>query len=231
MTDWRAEFFEIEEATYLNAAGQGPLPKVSVRAVQQAIEWKKFPHHAPDASYFELPQKIFVYPSPVSSFVTNDTSGCQPYSVAFTNTSISNDSTVWDFGDGTLMSGVASPSINYYTPGDYTVTLRCLNDYGCSDNAEVNITVTSATISGISEQKAAKANVFASAKNVTVNLNTTVSADAQMNVYNLIGQAVYTSSLNNQTEVVSLDEQPNGCYIVSVRNAGVISTKRIFISK
>lgn len=137
----------------------------------------------------------------------------------------------WDFGDGTLISGVANPRINYTTPGDYLVNLRSANDYGCEDNAQINITVTSATISGISEQKAAKASVFASAKNVTVNLNNTVSTDAQMNVYNLIGQEVYTASLNNQTEVVSLDEQPNGCYIVSVRNAGVVSTKRIFISK
>ena len=37
MTTWRNEWFEFEDATYLNAAGQGPLPKVSLRAAQQAI--------------------------------------------------------------------------------------------------------------------------------------------------------------------------------------------------
>ena len=58
MTDWRTEFFEIEDATYLNAAGQGPLPKVSIRAAQQALEWKKFPHHISDNSYFELPNRV-----------------------------------------------------------------------------------------------------------------------------------------------------------------------------
>ena len=57
-TDWREEWFEIEDATYLNLAGQSPLPKVSVRAVQAALEWKKFPHRIPDSAYFEVPNRI-----------------------------------------------------------------------------------------------------------------------------------------------------------------------------
>ena len=48
MTPFRDEWFEIEDATYLNAAGQGVLPRVSIKAAQQAIEWKKFPHRAPE---------------------------------------------------------------------------------------------------------------------------------------------------------------------------------------
>jgi cysteine desulfurase / selenocysteine lyase len=56
--DWREEWFEIEDATYLNLASQSPLPKVSVRAVQAALEWKKFPHRIPDSAYFEIPNRI-----------------------------------------------------------------------------------------------------------------------------------------------------------------------------
>ncbi len=84
------------------------------------------------ASYFELPQQIYVYPSPVSSFVTNDTSGCQPYSVSFNNTSISNDSTVWDFGDGTT-STVVNPTHTYTVAGLYEVILISFNQFGCAD--------------------------------------------------------------------------------------------------
>ena len=58
MTDWRNEWFEIEDAVFLNAAGHGPLPRVAVRAAAQAIEWKKFPHTMPDTAYFELPDRI-----------------------------------------------------------------------------------------------------------------------------------------------------------------------------
>jgi selenocysteine lyase/cysteine desulfurase len=58
MTDWGKEWFEIEDATYLNAAGQAPLPRVALHAAAQALEWKKFPHIIPDSIYFELPNRI-----------------------------------------------------------------------------------------------------------------------------------------------------------------------------
>lgn len=57
-TDWRQEWFEIEDATYLNFAGQSALPKVSVRAVQAALEWKKFPNRLPDSAYFDVPNRV-----------------------------------------------------------------------------------------------------------------------------------------------------------------------------
>lgn len=56
--DWRKEWFEFDEVAYLNAAGQSPLPRVSVRAAQTALEWKKHPHQMPDTVYFELPDRI-----------------------------------------------------------------------------------------------------------------------------------------------------------------------------
>src|SRR6266850_2377776 len=57
-TDWRQEWFEIEDATYLNLAGQSPMPKVSIRAVQAALEAKKYPHQKPDSTFFEVPNGI-----------------------------------------------------------------------------------------------------------------------------------------------------------------------------
>ena len=57
-TDWREEWFEFEDTTYLNLAGQSPLPRVSIRAVQAALEAKKFPHQKADATYFEVPNRI-----------------------------------------------------------------------------------------------------------------------------------------------------------------------------
>src|SRR5438034_1515703 len=57
-TGWRQEWFEIEDATYLNLAGQSPMPKVSIRAVQAALEAKKYPHQKPDSTIFEVPNRI-----------------------------------------------------------------------------------------------------------------------------------------------------------------------------
>ena len=58
-TDWRQEWFEFENATYLNLAGMAPMPKVSLKAVQAALEAKKFPHLRDDsAAFFELPNRL-----------------------------------------------------------------------------------------------------------------------------------------------------------------------------
>ena len=55
--DWRQEWFEFEGATYLNLAGESPLPKVCIRAAQMALEAKKFPHTKPDSVFFEVPDR------------------------------------------------------------------------------------------------------------------------------------------------------------------------------
>ncbi len=57
-TDWRQEWHEFDNATYLNLAGQSPVPKAAIRAIQSAIEWKKFPHNIPDSAYFDTPNRV-----------------------------------------------------------------------------------------------------------------------------------------------------------------------------
>ncbi|HIO73310.1 MAG TPA: hypothetical protein EYN38_09440 [Flavobacteriales bacterium] len=41
-----------------------------------------------------------------SSFVINDSAGCAPFTVIFTNTSTGFDSVSWNFGDGSFASSV-----------------------------------------------------------------------------------------------------------------------------
>ncbi|HXA56205.1 MAG TPA: aminotransferase class V-fold PLP-dependent enzyme [Candidatus Acidoferrum sp.] len=57
-TDYRHEFADFEGVAYLNNALQSPLPLVSARAAQEAIEWKKHPYRIPDSAYFDLPDRI-----------------------------------------------------------------------------------------------------------------------------------------------------------------------------
>jgi selenocysteine lyase/cysteine desulfurase len=56
--DWRESFCEFQGVTYLNAAGQAPMPRVSARALKQAMEWKHYPYLLPDSAYFELPNRV-----------------------------------------------------------------------------------------------------------------------------------------------------------------------------
>jgi len=53
-THWRQEWFEIEDATYMNVASQSPMPRVAIRAAQAALEANKYPHHNPDSGYFDI---------------------------------------------------------------------------------------------------------------------------------------------------------------------------------
>src|SRR5207237_10089420 len=62
-TDWRKEWFEIDDATYLNTAAHAAIPRVALRAVQTSLEANKFPHHVEDAVFFEAPVRIRTSPS------------------------------------------------------------------------------------------------------------------------------------------------------------------------
>src|SRR5438045_1351007 len=55
---WSKEWFEIEDATYLNTAAHAAIPRVALRAVQTSIEANKFPQHVEDAVFFEAPVGI-----------------------------------------------------------------------------------------------------------------------------------------------------------------------------
>jgi cysteine desulfurase/selenocysteine lyase len=57
-TDWRSEWFEFDDVAYMNTAGQAALPRVSIRATQSAIEWKKYPHKMPDETMIALPGRV-----------------------------------------------------------------------------------------------------------------------------------------------------------------------------
>lgn len=58
VTDWRNEWFEIEDAAYLNTAAHAVMPRVALRAVHDSLEAKTFPHHIPDSAWFEVPNRI-----------------------------------------------------------------------------------------------------------------------------------------------------------------------------
>ena len=68
--------------------------------------------------------------TPVANFTTNTTTGLNPASVQFTDTSSNTpNSWLWDFGDGTTSTD-QNPTHVYSTPGTYTVTLIATNNAG-----------------------------------------------------------------------------------------------------
>lgn len=84
---------------------------------------------------------IQVFPADVQ-FSTATTVGCVGQPLDFINTSTPSSGTwVWNFGDGSPVSGFFSPSHTYATPGTYTVSLLGSFGSGCSDNFTQTIVV------------------------------------------------------------------------------------------
>ena len=88
--------------------------------------------------------KIDFYPVPVATTAPFDTSGCNPHSVYFNNTSTNANTFNWDFGDG-FVSNQDDP---YHTfrnplqqPDTFNVVMIAYNAYGCIDTMKKDVVV------------------------------------------------------------------------------------------
>jgi hypothetical protein len=133
----------------------------------------------------------------------------------------------WDFGDGTQIIGIANPSLTYYTPGIYNVTLKCSNDYGCQKIA--NLAMDIDQVSGVSNVDEKFATVSSAGKTLTVNMNDELTRNANIKVYNLLGQSVYNQPVTSKISKVELNNEQAGYYLVSVSNGERSTTKRVYI--
>jgi len=92
-----------------------------------------------------ITRNVIVNQSPDAIASVSGTSGCAPYSVTFTNTSVNAAGYLWDFGDGTSSTQTA-PSHIYTAAGDYTITLIATSASGCTDtlvfNSQVHVNTT-----------------------------------------------------------------------------------------
>ncbi|MFH2142625.1 MAG: CotH kinase family protein [Bacteroidota bacterium] len=80
--------------------------------------------------------EIFIetYPVPAINISGNNTYGCQPLTVSFTESgSIYNQFYHWSFGDGSY-SNANSPDHSYDIPGIYDVSVTVTNSYNCTSD-------------------------------------------------------------------------------------------------
>ncbi|MBX7181007.1 MAG: gliding motility-associated C-terminal domain-containing protein [Bacteroidia bacterium] len=86
---------------------------------------------------------VMLYENPISSFNLIPQTGCAPFKVNFTNTSQYEFGLdyLWDFGDGRV-STQTDPFNIFSDPGQYTVSLTVMSDFGCKDtvmNTAINL--------------------------------------------------------------------------------------------
>ena len=58
MDDWRTQWFEFDDAVYLNTSAEGLMPRVAVQAARQAVDAKTFPHRVAPSTFFEVPDRL-----------------------------------------------------------------------------------------------------------------------------------------------------------------------------
>lgn len=85
-----------------------------------------------------ITHQIVVVPKPVPTFVADETHGCLPFNVTFTNSTVNGANYQWIFGDGTTYSGQTPPVHVYSTLDTFSVTLSCTGTLGCSATTTFN---------------------------------------------------------------------------------------------
>lgn len=76
-------------------------------------------------------QDLVVHPLPDVQFTYDETLGCNPLTVNFTNTSTGTASYEWHFGDGTTFTGTTPPPHVYTVSDTFSVTLIATDANGC----------------------------------------------------------------------------------------------------
>jgi gliding motility-associated-like protein len=81
---------------------------------------------------------IEVYPLPQPAFTVDETSGCIPHTVTFTQTNLEQGACQWGFGDGAFSSNCNQASHTYTSAGCFDVSLSVTSFDGCSNSVQIN---------------------------------------------------------------------------------------------
>ena len=83
---------------------------------------------------------IRVHQAPAVNFIAGEVTGCNPFTVNFSDSSKTNEGNItswkWDFGDG-LLSAQQHPAHTYSLAGNYSVTLKVTNSNGCAGTLRI----------------------------------------------------------------------------------------------
>ncbi len=133
---------------------------------------------------------------PVSGFIPADTSGCPPFPVSFTNTTIGGAGYEWHFSDGgqTTTTNAAHTFTNTGTADiTYYINMIATSTYGCKDSIQHQLTVHPLPVSDFVHDE------VPSCSPVNVNF-TNISSGAASYVWDF-GDGNPTSSLQNPSHI------------------------------
>ena len=134
----------------------------------------------------------------------------------------------WDFGDGSIITGVANPTYMYLNPGTFTVRVNCSNAYGCTGSADTVVYIDEA--SSIDKIDGNSVTIITDSKSVRIQLDNVSSANYTYDVYNIEGQVIKTGPVNTGDVTLNFSNEASGVYIVSIKGASSILSKKVIIT-
>jgi gliding motility-associated-like protein len=126
--------------TYLWSPGNGTTSSITVTPTATTT-YTVIVNDACNSSPDTANVTVTVNPLPTILFAPDDTAGCAPLCVNFTNSTTNSQTCAWIFGDNTT-STTCNPQRCYALPGTYNVGLTVTDNNGCSNQLLVNQLIT-----------------------------------------------------------------------------------------
>jgi len=128
----------------------------------------------------------------------------------------------WNFGDGTIITGVANTQTSYVSPGTYRVVATMWNQFGCTDSTVLFVNVS--PFSNLESTENDK-NVRLYATGGRIHFD--AENPKQLYLFSIAGQLMHSISVVNQN-VTDIPSGLSGLYIVALQtNQGLYYQKLI----
>jgi gliding motility-associated-like protein len=162
--------------------------------------------------------------SPNASFTLNNSSGCAPLSVTFTNTSPQTETILWTFGNGTTNSTNNTVTVVYDQPGTYNVSLF-IQDPICpaDDIAFATITVSPNIQINLVDE-------IALCNPVPITLNPTFVGNPNTFVWSSNNQFTDTLNTDLSNANLTINDPQNGYYYLWVSNGDCINRDSVLVN-
>lgn len=146
--------------------------------------------------------------------------------IHFSATASHTNNYIWDFGDGTVITGVANTDYYYPAEGEYLITITCSNNYGCTaiDTFSVIIAKSTGVFSLTNELIA----INTEGKHLVISNRS--NEDLTLQVFNTAGSLLESRMITTPFSDINFPSLPSGMYIVQLKSNNRNLTKRIFLN-
>jgi hypothetical protein len=157
--------------------------------------------------------------------------------VEFQGTAVGATELIWNFGDGTIVTGDINPVHAYMAPGIYTVTFTALNG-GCGSEATAIVNVSDVTTGLTNVSGKNGFSIYPNPANESANLLLNVDlkdSEVTISITDAAGRLINKHNMNNLRSgaIVALDinDLANGVYEVTLDSKNFHNVGRLTIAK